>query len=584
LNVERRRMTKTASQSLDPAEATGFALGIGSGGRRLVEALGIGRIIALAAVGLAILGLFGWLVYRAAEPPYTLLFGELEPDDGREVIARLETMGVPYRLTPDGRAVMVPGGEAPRIRMALAQEGLPNSGPAGYELLDGSNVLTTSDFLANVNLKRALEGELARTIAELRPVREARVHISQPRRELFERERQAPSASVFLVLRPGATLEPRQGQGIRHLVAAAVPSLEVDKVTIVDDRGNLLARSTDESGGSAVLEASEVRIAFEERLRQKVLNILERSVGVGRVLVEVNADLDLDAETTMVERFDPDAQVPRSVQSIEETMDREDTEGTPPVTVGNNLPTERVPASNAGGSREHTSRTEETTNFEISRTVRNHVRQGPRIRRLWIAVQVDGITQTGPDGQSESVPRPAAELEQLTALVRSAAGIDDERGDVVEIVSRPFAVPEFVDGTSSAEGWAWLTGSRLPEIVAVLLLALGLAVFALRPMLRDARAIATGEKEALAGPEARPALGAPGDPLAPGVETGAPGLPEVVPLEPVAQDEQLPMAGKLNVRHIDGLVRVKLVEEIADIIHEHPDEAVKVLRFWLNAE
>ena len=200
---------------------------------QLAHPLGAGRILALGIVACGLLGFFTDVVNRAAEDSYTLLFSGLELADAQELVGRLEAMEVPFRLSAGGDAIMVPSGDALRLRMALAEEGMPVGGTVGYELLDDASPFTTSDFLANFNLRRAVEGELTRTIGTLRSVRAARVHIVAPERTLFGRAEVAPTASIVLTLRGAEALDRRQIAGIRQLVAAAVPGLQPDAVTLV---------------------------------------------------------------------------------------------------------------------------------------------------------------------------------------------------------------------------------------------------------------------------------------------------------------------------------------------------------------
>jgi flagellar M-ring protein FliF len=258
-------------------------------------------------VACCLLGFFAYVVARATESSYTLLFSGLELANAQELVGRLEAMAVPFRLSPAGDAIMVPSDDALRLRTALAEEGLPHGGKVGYELFDQANPLTTSDFLANVNLRRAIEGELGRTVGSLRGVRAARVHIVEPKRSLFGREEVKPSASIVVSLRGSAALDKRQIAGIRHLIAAAVPGLEPKGVTVLDDAGNLLAEpsgSRDELVGSAD-EAEEHRVALENRLRAKIVQLLERTVGPGKADAAVSADLDFDEVATTAELFDP---------------------------------------------------------------------------------------------------------------------------------------------------------------------------------------------------------------------------------------------------------------------------------------
>jgi len=532
-----------------------------------LRSLGTGRILALGAVALALAAFFVLIVARTLEPPYTLLFGGLAPEDARRIVERLEAAGVPHRLGPAGDAVFVPADRALRLRMDLAEQGLPTGGSVGYELFDKSGPLGTSDFLANVNLRRALEGELARTIAAIRPVRAARVHLVLPRRELFERERHPASASVVVSLAGRGGLDRRQVQGIRNLVAAAVPGLEVGRVTIVDDRGNLLARGGEgPSAGVAISDLEEHRAALEQRLRGKILQLLERTIGPGRVEAEVTADIELDEITTTAEQYDPNGQVARSTQTIEESGDRRDAEGGG-LTVANNLPTERSGQAGGGTSSERTTRSEETVNYEISRTVRNQIRKPGHLRRLSIAVQVDGVWKVGADGGRRYEPRSAEELAQIAALVRSAAGVDEERGDVVEVVSRPFVEPEpepTVESGLLDLGREEL--ARLVELGGLALLAALVLLFGVRPLVRSLRPAAQ-LGEAAAGRAEAGALPAP----------GVAQLPAPTGEAPVGS----PGDGAPALE-AEGSARDALLRHVAEIVANRPEDAVRVIRGWLN--
>lgn len=566
------------------ADAPGALASAGAAAMTQLRALGPGRILALGAVGLAMLGFFAFLILRAVEQPYTLLFGGMELADSRRLVERLDALGVPYRLSPDGNAVMVPADQALRLRMSLAEEGLPTGGTVGNELFDGASGLTTTDFLSDVNLRRALEGELARTIAHLQPVRSARVHLVQPKRELFRRDTVRASASIVLSLTRGADLDKRQVAGIRHLVAGAVPGLQIDAISIVDDRGNLLARPEEGAGlGVGLEDALDYRIAYEDRVRLKLLQLLERSVGIGRVDVEVAADFDFDEVATTAETFDPESQVARSTQTTEESSNRSDVQPQDQVSVANNLPTESGPAAgNAAKSDERTQRTEETTNFEISRTVRNEKRRGAVLRQLSIAVQVDHATARAADGSVSLLPRSAEELEQLETLVRSAAGVDERRGDVVRIVSRPFVVAESDETVETPvlgldrDGW-W----RLAELATLAVLGLMMLFFGVRPAIRrllPATAELPAQIPALpAGltPAADRAGLVPAPSSVDGVtvDIGVDARQAVTTTAP-ATLTQLPQ--------VRGLVRSSLVEEVSRVVAENPADAVRVVRGWLH--
>jgi flagellar M-ring protein FliF len=568
---------------------------------QLLRALGPARILALGAVACAMLGFFAYVVGRAADDSYTLLFSGLALDDAQEIVGRLESMDVPFRLSPGGDAVMVPSGQTLRLRMALAEEGMPVGGTVGYELLDGASPFTTSDFLANINLRRAVEGELARTIGTLRSVRSARVHIVAPERSLFGRAEIAPTASIVLALRGAETLDKRQIAGIRQLVAAAVPGLKPEAVTLVDGAGNLLA--TPSAPGADPLasgDAEAYRVALEDRLRGKIVQLLERSVGHGKVDAAVSAELDFDEVATTAETYDPQSQVVRSTQTTEEATDQRETQPTDQVGAAGNLPTERAaPEPGAPGSSEKSNKTEETINYEISRTVRNQTKRGAVLRRLSIAVQVDGIYREQPDGSVAYEPRAADELTQLAALVRSAAGVDESRGDVVEVVSRPFASTAPQPEVEPENDWlAPITADhgRLVELAVLSALTLVVLFFGVRPALRR---VLSAVQPAPAANATAVVLGADGKPLLVHGATGATfgvdraGNPVVV-REPVAADAPVPRLGRdeaaekpgeaelVDLKHVRGQVQSSLLGEVARAIEANPEDAVRVVRGWLH--
>ena len=562
----------------------------------LARALGPGRILALGAVACCLLGFFAYVISRAADTSYTLLFSGLALADAQELVGRLENMAVPYRLSPGGDAIMVPTGDALRLRMALAEEGMPAGGTVGYELFDQANPFTTSDFLGNINLRRAVEGELARTIATLHGVRSARVHLVEPQRSLFGREQVKPTASIVLALRGNEPLEKRQVAGIRHLVAAAVPGLTAEGVTLVDGDGNLLAEPSEPGAEQPMTgESEEYRAALENRLRAKLIQLLERSVGVGKADAAVSADLDFDELATTAEVYDPQSQVVRSTQTTDEDSDQKENQATAAVSAANNLPTERAAADPATATSERTKRTEETVNYEISRTVRNQTKRGASLRRLSIAVQVDGIYRDRPDGTRSYEPRDAQELAQLAALVRSAAGVDESRGDVVEVVSRQFAQPS--PPAEPDTGWQAMLpdpSGRWAELAVLSLLTLAVLFFGIRPALRRVLAVVQPAPSPTAV-----VLGADGKPLLVHGATGATigvdraGNPVVVREPIVANDPQAQLEGGtalvpaapselVALKNVRGTVHAALVADVAKAIEASPDDAVRVVRGWLR--
>ena len=550
--------------------------GTAEGGRgwavlALAKELGPGRILALGAVALLLLGFFAYIISRAAVPGYTLLFSGLDLRDAQALSQRLDGLGVPYRLSGDGDAIMVPAKDALRLRMSLAEEGMPVGAPIGYELFDQASPFTTSDFLANVNLRRAVEGELARSIGTLRQVRSARVHLVEPKRSLFGREEIKPTASIVLALRQPGGLDRQQVAGIRHLVAAAVPGLAPNEVTIVDDRGDLLAEPSGAASEALALGETEAqRVAFEGRLRDKIVQLLERTLGPGRVDAAVSADLDFDEVATTAESYDPSSQVVRSTRTTEETSDATDSQPGEPVSVANNLPSERMPSGPPGAaSTDRKNRNEETVNYEISRTVRNQTKRGSTVRRLSIAVQVDGTYPDRPEGGRDFEPRSAEELAQIKDLVRSAAGADESRGDKIEVVSRPFVLPEAEPIV--AAGWVDLspeTSRRMIELGVLVVLTLVVLFLGVRPLV--ARLLPPAEEQGTEEVADQPRLILGGNAGADGAATA-----RLASAGAVAVPALTSTTGKIEgVRDLLG--------EVGQAVDTAPDDAVRVLRSWLK--
>lgn len=553
-------------------------------------ALGPRRLAALAAVGLLVLGLVGALAWRGASTPMAPLFGELEPRDAAAVVAALDRARIPHRLGAGGAQVLVPIEDVARVRLLLAREGLPAGGGVGWELFDRGESLTTTPFQQDVNRLRALEGELARTIRGLSGVRTARVHLVLPRREAFSRERGEAQASVVLAMQGSGRLDREGVQAVLHLVATAVPGLKPQNISIIDSRGELLARGGQALAGSAgaVATQEELRRAQELRIGRAVEELLERTLGPGRVRAEATVDMDFDRIETREERFDPDNQVARSTQSTNETS--RNSEGAQPTSVATNLPGADPAAQGASGSQE--SRQEETTNFEIGRTTRATLREHPVVRRISIAVLVDGVAEPMPDGPPRIRERTPEELTRIAALVRAAAGLDERRGDRVEVVSMRFAAAD--DGRGTEPGGllglditpamlARLTESALLALVALLAILLlgrpvvGRLTAALAPPAPVLAAAGGGVVQAGDGAAAAITAGG-GAPALAGAGPGtAPGLP--APDGGNAEAEAM-----VTLAHVQGQMRASSLQGLARLVESNPDDSLAVLRRWLSPE
>ncbi len=543
------------------------------------------RLAALAGAGLAVLGLVIMLALRAAEPPMALLYGELDPRDAGQIVAQLERQRVPHRLAAGGAQIMVPEADVPRLRLMLAREGLPSGGSIGYEIFDRGESLTTTPFQQDVNRLRAMEGELSRTIRGLSGVRQARVHLVLPRREPFSRERGEAQASVVLTMQGAQRLDREGVQAVLHLVAAAVPGLRPQQVSIIDSRGELLARGGQAlTGPAAAQTGEELRRASELRLARAVEDLLERTLGAGRVRAEASVEMDFDRIQTTEERFDPENQVPRSTQSSSETSRNAEAGN---VSVANQLP---GGDAQAGGNRQEQSRQEETTNFEIGRTTRNTVREQPALRRLSLAVLVDGVWEPVTNGPPNFRERTPEEMQRIAALARSAVGFNEQRGDRVEVVSLRFAEPPV--GEAPPTGFTILGQSVPPAVMGRVTESAILALVALAAILLIGRPVATRLALVLAPQPVLAGFGPDGTPLvvgaAAGQYAGAPGSPAVAsdgtPLLPGesgtaagdSEDDRL-----VDLANVAGQLRASALKQLADIVDENPDAAVRVIRRWL---
>jgi flagellar M-ring protein FliF len=350
-----------------------------------LKSLGAARIAAMCAVTIALVGFFGFLILRVTAPQMTPLFTDLTLEDSTAIVKELERQGIAYELRNDGEIVLAPKDRVPRLRMSLAEAGLPKGGGVGYEIFDKSDALGATSFVQNINHLRALEGELSRTIRSLDRVLAARVHLVLPERPLFSRE--APEASASIVLKVRGKLEPQQVNAIRHLTASAVTGLKPERVSIVDETGRLLADGARgaENGGDS---ADDRQIAYQQRLRQQVEEIVSSVVGPGHARVQLTADFDFNRVTQTSEKFDPEGRVLRSSQTREESAATADNKQGQ-VTVANAVPGAPAPDT-AAATRDQSRKTEEIVNYEISRSTKTEVTEGGRLNRVSVAVLVDG--------------------------------------------------------------------------------------------------------------------------------------------------------------------------------------------------
>ena len=539
-----------------------------------LRALGPARLAAMGAVALGMLVMLALMALRGGTEPMALLYGDLDLRDSSQVVDQLARHHIAYRIAGNGSQILVPAESVAEARLALAREGLPAGGSVGYEIFDRSDGLAATEFQQKINETRALEGEIARTIRAMQGIRGVRVHLVLPRREPFARDRQDAQASVMLTMAGVGRLDREGIQAILNLVAAAVPGLRPQNIAIVDSRGDLLARAGEPVGPTATaLSTEEVRHATELRLARAVEEMLERSLGAGHVRAEAAVRMSFDRLNQTEERYDPDSQVTRSSQTVNTNSKSTEPNGT--VTVQNNLPNADAGRETAGSQE---GRQEETTNYEISKTVRTLIREQPQIDRISLAVMVDGTDSVGADGKHAWQPRAAEELDRITGLVRSAIGYDEKRGDHVEVVSMRFTAEDTAPAADNSGllGLQFEKADLLHLAQTALFGAIGVLalLLVLRPMVLRITSVAPAT--VAGGGTVLASLAGPAAPALPGPTTQAiasPGSPAML------EDESM-----VNIAQIEGQMRASSLRRIGELVEKHPEETLSIVRGWMVQE
>jgi flagellar M-ring protein FliF len=527
-----------------------------------LKGLGAARLAAMFAVTAALIGFFAFVIMRVTTPQLTTLFTDLSTEDSSAIIKDLERQAIPFELRNDGAVIMVPKDKVTRLRMKLAEGGLPKGGGVGYEIFDKSDALGTTSFVQNINHLRALEGELARTVRAIDRIQAARVHLVLPERPLFSRETPEPSASIVVRVRGG--LEPQQIRAIRHVVASAVNGLKPQRVSIVDEAGQLLADGAATDTESAV--GDERRAAFEKRMRKQVEDIVSSVVGAGRARVQLSADFDYNKITQTSDKFDPEGRVLRSTQTREESSLTADSSGQ--VTVNNELPGNQGNGGSAQ-ARDQSKKSEETNNYEISRTTKTEVTEAGRVNRISVAVLVDGAYSKNEKGEMVYQDRSKEQLDRIAALVRSAIGFDQKRGDQVEVVNLRFAEAPAVPPVAEPTGLVGILQFTKDDVMYVVelgvMMLLGLVVLfmVIRPLVKRILAAepvsAPAELPALTDASTQAVDGAPGQALVAG---GA--------------------AQLIDVAQIQGQVHAQAVHRVGELAERNPNETATIVRQWLS--
>lgn len=527
------------------------------------RSLGPARILALFIGIAAIIAISGMVINRAQAPNMVLLYGGLNAQETSRINDYLATQNISSEVRGDG-SVYVPSDRVGELRLQIAGQGLVGGSTSGYELFDSQSSFGTTNFVSNLNAKRALEGELARTIGTIPAVSGARVHIVLPKQNLFSREQVVPSAAIALNL--GArTLAPEQVTSIAQLAAAAIPNLTTSNVTIIDQRGTLLYDGKNQN--DTVNTAGTLRRSVEKGYEDSIGMMLERVVGAGNAVVRVTADMNLDKLTEQSELYDPQQQVVRSEQTIESTNTATGgTDGGVTGVAGNTPGGTAGTGAGAQGASSNEARTETTTNYEISKTVRSLTRNGGDVRKLSVAVLVAGkAPAAAAEGAAAAAYTPLSDEERtrIKTLVETAIGFNAERGDKVEIVDMPFTPALEPEAVADP----FLTKSQMLDLGQYLLIVIALIVVAImvvKPALTTLNtALASGGGNGLL-------------PQGGGLMPGG-----IMPGGDMAQagDEDNSM---IDIRSVQGRVRESAVKKVNDIVDQYPEESLGVVRNWMG--
>ncbi|MEK6709445.1 MAG: flagellar basal-body MS-ring/collar protein FliF [Nitrospinota bacterium] len=523
------------------------------------------RAAVLIFLGLIISSMIALMMW-ARQPDFQVLYSGLSQPDSASVVARLRDKRVPFKLEAGGAAILVPAGEVHEARLALAEEGIPSGGGVGFEIFDRST-LGVTDFVQRVNYQRALQGELARTIGQIRGVESARVHIVMPDRSLFAEQQRKPSASVVMKLAGGAVLPPNQVKAVVHLVASSVEGLDSRNVTVVDARGNILAGGRPEAEEQFLTASQmEFKAQMERRLEDRVESMLVKVVGPGRAVARVDVELNMRRVERTRELFDPEKQVVRSERRSKESSESGQAGAGGVPGVQSNVPASEQAAAGrlqqAGQlSQQKNTRVNETVNYEIDKTVERVVEPMGDLRRVSVAVMVDGTyTQPAGGGQPQFQPRGQAEIANFTQLVSAAIGFNQQRGDTIRVMSVPFQVPsaEAGEGATAQQAFVLTLAKYVMGVVALALIFL----FVIRPLLAWVAALELrarpGREGLAAGPEGMLPAG-------------------VMAQLQAAAPEAVKTAQQLEIEE----ARV-IYEEVYNFVSESPDRTADLLRGWIK--
>ena len=539
-----------------------------------LKSFGLSRLATIvgvtAGVGIGLL----LIVLRIGAPQYSVLYSDLDYGNAQSVISQLNQDGINFKMRESGSrvAILVPRDKESGLRISLAGNGYSEQDSVGYEIFDGAQPLGTTNFQQNINRLRALEGELSRTVSSISGIRTARVHLVLPERTLFARDQREASASIMI--EAARKIDPSTVRAIINLAASAVPELSRDQVTILDVKGTLLASPNSENEDGMAQNAMADRMGeAQTRLQTIVSDLVGSIVGPENVRTQVTADFDFSRFTETSEIVDPDSQVVLSSTIIEESSNDNNPAQSRGVSVSNGLPGNDDTAAEGRQATSSNLRTEEITNYELTKTVRNAVRdEGLIVNRLSVAVAINALTTDG-----TPITRTPEEIANIEALVKSAIGFDASRGDQVEIATIAFnqTTDSFVGAPNEATTSQPLLSSanimRLAEVAALLLIAAALVFFVLRPLFMSNSA---QKLTSSISPQTSESNGNSAS------LTTSPNSN----ISTIHQDNvgQKAIEQRIDIAQIDGQVKASSVSQIQEIVKGHTEESALILKRWIR--
>lgn len=538
-----------------------------------IQKFGVGRLAALVGVGAGVVAVLVALTLFMGKEPSELLYSNLDLKEASTVTQALDQAGIKYETKGDGSTIMVARDKVASARLLIAGKGLVTSGSIGYEIFDASNALGQTDFVQQLNRQRALQGELERTIKGWQSVNNVRVHLVLPKRQLFEEDAEQPSAAVTIST-GGREASQDMVRAVQNLVAGSVAGMKPEKVSVIDQHGKTLSASTDASLAGQL--AQDRKTEVEGRIAKTVKDMVEGVLGPGKARVNVTADLDLNRITVQEEKFDPDGQVVRSESTNEANSSETKNDDTSGVTSTQNIPGGQPGGFQALGSR--SGNNESVTNYEISKSVRTEVTEPGTIKKLAVAVAIDGVTApAGKDGKPGAyTPRTEEERAQLEELIKTAVGFDAARGDQVKVtnIRFPQAEDQGLGKSGLLSGFDKNDIMRMVELGILAVVAIMILVFAVRPFLKSMMSQGANQQ----------ALGAP---AVTRMVTLSDGSTQEVVID--QSGEPIAIAGpgadidqRIDIAKIEGQVKASSIKRVSEFVDKHPDESVAILRTWLH--